>query len=1016
MRNTFKLTFLIISFLFAAPYGVDAREVPLEPKTNYMNVESMFNRDNIDRNEIIVTFNEKQGIEDLKRFFSNFGINNFKELKTGEIVSIDVPKNFNPIDLVKSIQSDKIVKLAEPNVIYESLSVPTDDGYSLQWHLAKINSPNAWKITKGSSNTIVAVIDGGVDTTHPEFNGVIYMPYNAVNGSTYVDKDEHGTHVAGIIGAQANGKGSVGVSTGVKIMPIDVFSGEYASTSDIVEGIYYAIKNGAKIINLSLGGDSYSASFQEAVNYASSKNVTILAASGNDSSSYIAYPASYSKVLAIGATNRYDSRSSFSNYGNTLDFTAPGESIYSTLPVRNNYYGYMSGTSMATPVVSGIVSLMLSRNPYLSDEQVLEILKKATVDLGIAGWDKYYGYGRVDAAKALALVSEPFKSISSRYSFTTVGDNSLPISVNVLYGANITVDVYNSSGIHVKNIVRNKVVSAGVSTIRWNGTNANGSYVGTGIYTIKAKANLNGKTFYKSSKVSLNNAVAPNIVPSQTSYYYSKKSKASLRTYVKLNKSQKVTATIYNSAGKVIKKLLTNYALPSGNNSIRWSGTDSLGRKVPDGTYRIAVVGKDNKNRVSKKKYIYVYLDSVTPVVSKHSINSYNFEVNNANKLLGSFYITEKAYVNVKILNSDKKVVRTLINNKPFSKGIINYTWDGLYSSGYDISNGNHYVSITVIDYAKNSVSTLSKAVSVIDNRPPLIQLSSNSFVLSSKLTPLSINYNLTKNSSVSVIIQKDGITVKKLIDNIEQLKGLNNVVWDGRDDSNNYVIDGKYQIVFTTKDILDRSQVTIGIVNVSIEEFIIEGPDVVQSFPSDESNVAEVFFNIKGTMQSATVEVVDEFNGNIVTLQNIEGSNGSYYFKWDGFNANGVKVSSQIESFTFKINAISTTGKKASKVINVQNEALPSELINISYDYNLSEHYLISGIIVDAEAVSPLDLNVIVFDYDGNFIDERNFGKFNGSQEFIYEKPASSLEYLCVYYIELIDKFGNKFYLQIFE
>jgi flagellar hook assembly protein FlgD len=994
------------------PYGVDARVVPLEAKTNYMNVETMFNRDNIDKNELIVTFNEKLDNEELKRFFSNFGINSFKVLKTGEIVSIEVPENLTPIDLVKSIQTDNRVKIAEPSVIYKSLYVPTDDGYSLQWHLAKINSPNAWNITKGSSNTIVAVIDGGVDITHPEFNGVIYKPYNAVNGSTYVDNDEHGTHVAGIIGALANGKGSVGVSTGVKIMPIDVFSGEYASTTDIVEGIYYAVNNGAKVINLSLGGDSYSASFQEAVNYASSKNVTILAASGNDSSSYIAYPASYSKVLAIGSTNRYDSRSSFSNYGNTLDFTAPGESIYSTLPVRNNYYGYMSGTSMATPVVSGIVSLMLSRDPYLSDEKVFEILKKSTVDLGIAGWDKYYGYGRVDGAKALTLVSEPFKSMSSRYSFTAVGDNSLPISVNVLYGATLTADVYNSSGTIVKNIARNKAIQAGVSTIKWNGTNSNGSYVGTGVYTIKAKITLNGRAFYKTTKVSLSNAITPNIIPKLTSYYYSKKSKASLRTFVSLNKSQKVTATVYSSTGQVVKRLLINYPMPTGNNSIIWSGTNSLGKKVPDGTYRISIVGKDNKNRISIKKYIYVYLDSVTPVVSKQSINSYSFEVNNTNKLLGSFYISEKAYVNVKILNSDKKVFRTIINNKVYSKGVINYTWDGLYSSGYDISNGNHYVSITVSDYAKNGVSTLSKAIIVNDNRPPLIQMSTTTFNLNSKLTPLSINYNLTKNGHVSIVVQKDGITVKKLLENVEQLKGSNNVVWDGRDDSNNYVIDGKYQIVFTTKDLLDRSLVTSGNINVNIEEFIIEGPSVVQSFPSDETNVAEVFFKIQGTMQSATVDVVDEFKGIITTLHNIEGSNGNYYFKWDGLNANGVKVSSQIEMFSFKINAISTTGKKASKVINVQNEALPSDLVSISYDYNLTDNYLI----VEAEATNPLDLNVIVFDYDGNFIDERNFGKFNGLQEFIYEKPTSSIEILCVYYIELIDTFGNKYYLQIFE
>lgn len=269
---------------------------------------------------------------------------------------------------------------------------------------ADIDAPEAWGITTGVTETLVAVIDTGVDYNHEDLNdGRVRtdIDQDYVNDDDdAMDDHSHGTHVAGTIAAETNnGVGVAGVMWQAQILPLKVLSSQGSgSADDVAAAIRYAADQETDVINMSLGSRSCSQTIADAVNYAYDKGVIIVAAAGNSGSS-IGYPAKHAPVIAVGATDHNDHKAYFSNYGDELDVVAPGVSVFSTVP--NNGYDAFSGTSMASPHVAGVVGLLLSQRSDLSNGQVREILRQSADDLGQGGFDTYYGYGRVNAYQAL---------------------------------------------------------------------------------------------------------------------------------------------------------------------------------------------------------------------------------------------------------------------------------------------------------------------------------------------------------------------------------------------------------------------------------------------------------------------------------------------------------------------------------------------------------------------------------------------------------------------------------------
>lgn len=350
---------------------------------------------------------------------------------------IQVPAGKSVEDLVKRFANNPNVEFAHPDYIAYASMVPNDPVYSYQWHFANIKMEAAWDIETGDPNVIVAVLDTGLNT------GGYDTPINLVPGydfaygdSDTIDLQGHGTHVSGTIAQRTNnGAGVAGVAFGVSIMPVKVLDDSGSgSTSDIIEGLDFAVANGAQVISMSLGyppGSDPGEALQTAITAAYDAGVVMVAASGNDSTTdVVGHPAAYSEVIAVGATDFNDVVSYYSNQGPGLEIVAPGgdttvdangdgygdgvlqETFGSCHPRKGCEFGYYfyQGTSMATPHVSAVVGLLLSNGAgdglsgSTKVEAIRQILHTTSVDLGTSGWDSVYGYGLVDARAALEAV------------------------------------------------------------------------------------------------------------------------------------------------------------------------------------------------------------------------------------------------------------------------------------------------------------------------------------------------------------------------------------------------------------------------------------------------------------------------------------------------------------------------------------------------------------------------------------------------------------------------------------
>lgn len=324
-----------------------------------------------------------------------------------DVERISISENADIKLTLEQYQKDPQVEWAQPVYLYRALWEPDDPYYrnGLQWNLSRINAPAAWNIARGEPAIAIAVVDTGADFSHPDLSGNLLPGYNVLApGTLPADDCGHGTHVAGIIAAETNNNlGVAGVAGECRLLPVKALDSEgYGDTLDIAEGIRWAADNGAKVINMSLGGaaeDDFV--LKEAVEYAHQRSVVIVAASGNDSAAEVNAPACYAHVVAVGSSSKQDSLSTFSNYGEALDMLAPGEGIYSAYPVNKGSYASCSGTSMATPQVSATAALIFAIHPDYSAEEVETLLEFSALDLLPEGWDNHSGYGLLNAETAL---------------------------------------------------------------------------------------------------------------------------------------------------------------------------------------------------------------------------------------------------------------------------------------------------------------------------------------------------------------------------------------------------------------------------------------------------------------------------------------------------------------------------------------------------------------------------------------------------------------------------------------
>lgn len=311
-----------------------------------------------------------------------------------------------PFSILGSFESqtekDGLASYVEPDLTYKIDVVPNDPDWSKQWGMQKIRADWAWNTTVGEHSVLVAVVDTGIDFYHPDLTAnYVALGYDWVdNDPTPMDDNGHGTHCAGVIAAALNNNLGIAGLAQVRIMAEKAIdSSGRGTSSDLAHAIVHAVQQGAKIISCSWGSYSESTIVHEAIKYAFDNGVLVVAAAGNDATSAEHYPAAFDEVVSVAATDELDNPASFSNFGDRVKVAAPGVNVYSTH--LGGIYEYLSGTSMATPHVSGVAALIWSRFPNMTRDQVCAQLQGSSDDLGAPGFDIHYGFGRVNARNAV---------------------------------------------------------------------------------------------------------------------------------------------------------------------------------------------------------------------------------------------------------------------------------------------------------------------------------------------------------------------------------------------------------------------------------------------------------------------------------------------------------------------------------------------------------------------------------------------------------------------------------------
>ena len=394
--------------------------------------------------EVLVKFQGSATASDVTALIAQLGGRIAEYSEQLDDYRITAPAAMSTEEAVLFFRQSPTVEWANFNYLAHALFTPNDPFYVYQWHYPRINLPQAWDITRGNANVVVAVCDMGFQFNHPDWASVqTTSPHDYIdndNDPTTTVDESHGMHVAGTIFAATNNNlGVAGIAPLCTLMPIRVLDDSGSgSAQQIADGIVWAANHGAELMNLSLGfgvsgpPQDPGPPTSTAITTAANAGVVIFAATGNDAQPYVGYPALYQQCIAVGSTGYDDVRADYSNYGNGLDIMAPGgdmsedlnsdgyaDGVLSTVRAGGEWaYVFFQGTSMATPHACGVGALLMSHG--LAGNQVRQALQETAVDLSSPGWDNQYGYGRINALAALqwqgggggetTLLNETFES------------------------------------------------------------------------------------------------------------------------------------------------------------------------------------------------------------------------------------------------------------------------------------------------------------------------------------------------------------------------------------------------------------------------------------------------------------------------------------------------------------------------------------------------------------------------------------------------------------------------------
>lgn len=444
---------------------------------------------------LLVGFRSDVLTSQAQSIINGMGARSSRQLPGLTIHVVVLPSTANSNAVANAFRGRPEVQFTEPDMYLPPVQItPNDPSYSSQWHLPKIQASTAWLTTKGSAIIKIAILDTGVDPTHGDLYSRLVPGWNTYdNNSDSRDVYGHGTKVAGTASASGNNSlGGAGVSWETLILPVRVTdTAGYATYSTIATALNWAANNGARVANISfdiIGSSTVSSAAQ----YFQSKGGVVISSAGNSGALSTLAPSPY--ITTVSATDPNDALYSWSTTGNRVTLSAPG-CVFTTF--NGNTYGSACGTSFSSPVVAGVAALVLSLNPNLSPTQVTAILQSSADDLGAVGLDPQFGYGRVNAAKAVGMAFNPPSTSSGSGSAppTAPADTQAP-SIRILsptaatfVSGNVSVSFSATDNVAVTRVellINGAVASASFSapfTIKWNTVK-----VSRGTYVLQGRA------------------------------------------------------------------------------------------------------------------------------------------------------------------------------------------------------------------------------------------------------------------------------------------------------------------------------------------------------------------------------------------------------------------------------------------------------------------------------------------------------------------------------------------------
>jgi subtilisin family serine protease len=749
-------------------------------------------------------------------------------------VLLKFPQGADLASLQKKLKDEPFVGYAERNVALQAATLPNDPKFTSQKsYIQATQVDKAWDVTTGSPNVTIAIIDTGVDTSHPDLKPNLVPGWNTISNSTNVSDDNgHGTHTAGVAAAAYNNAvGIAGVAGTSKIMPVKALGSQGSGwANDVAEGVIWAADHGARVISMSFGTSQNLAELQDAITYAYRKGAVVLAPTGNSGSDGCSsvrprYPAAMNHVVAVASMNTATkSRSAFANCGPYVDISAPGENVitteryssYSTPAAQSTSWTPNNGTSLSTAYAAGVAALVLSQRPQLSPDQVEQALEDSATTTNTAPnvyWNQETGFGLINAFKALTQPVDSGKAgldlIGPSTILASLVNGGVSFSFQLDQDAPVTLKVYQKSAdknVLVKTLLNQKPMTAGLHEIPWDLFGEDGSKVADGSYHIEMQAyDAAGQaTPIQRDWFAVDNVNGPpEIRDASPNPFMPLNGRMELVFYAP--EDEYMTIRVRSVAtGQVVRTLAENeleFYYKMGN-GIFWDGRDDNSQPCPVGEYVFEVetiadmagnpggVATSDPILVKNPEFMNVEIYGPNPFNPYNPVDTqvmYGLDGN----------VTE---VRVELVNSEGVPVRTFRSTG--YEGTNVQQLDGVDDNGNRLADGTYTIHLAALDPVGNILSEATGGPVTVDSLAG-VQIPNFEAVVVDEPNPFNPNQD---SALIRYMIDADWRDVRIEIINSESVpvrtihsygsSGYWNAeLWDGLDDSGNVVPDGTYTL-----------------------------------------------------------------------------------------------------------------------------------------------------------------------------------------------------------------------------